>query len=97
MARYCGFKENEAPFVYRDKAMIGEARPSTRTGGLCGDEGLISRTEGLFNRPLKDLSCGRSQESINWSSFLLNYALLDLFPKTNGEYYASSRCCPANS
>ena len=58
MARYCGFKENETPFVYRDKAMTDEARPSPRTGGLCGDEGLISRTEELFDRPLKALSCG---------------------------------------
>ena len=63
MARYCGLKENETPFVYRDKAMIGETRPSTRTGGMCGDEGLISRTKELFDRPLKALFCGGGRKN----------------------------------
>lgn len=42
-----------------DKVMIDEVRNVTRTGRPCGDDGFISRIEGLLGRQLKASPRGR--------------------------------------
>jgi len=42
-----------------DKVMVDKIRSSTRTGRPCGDDGFMSRMEGLLGRQLKALSRGR--------------------------------------
>ena len=46
-----------------DRIMVDEVRSNTRTGRPCGDDGFITRIEGLLGRQLKALSRGRPRKN----------------------------------
>ena len=46
-----------------DKIVVDEVRNNTRTGRPCGDDGFISRIEGLLGRQLKALPRGRPRKN----------------------------------
>ncbi len=46
-----------------DKMVVDELRSNTRTGRPCGDDGFISRIEGLLGRQLKALPHGRPRKN----------------------------------
>ena len=54
-----------------DKVMVNEVRSSTRTGRPCGDDGFISRMEGLLGRQLNDFYPAEGLSRNKWSLSLL--------------------------
>ena len=46
-----------------DKVMVDKARTSTRSGRPYGNDSFISRIDGLLERQLKALPCGRPRKN----------------------------------